>query len=550
MLKRISLFLLLTMIVGMLLPACKNENAPETTTESVTEAKMPDLPLNDYKIIRSEESESSLKKLYDDLYIDIVKDGSFGIKYTDDHLIQGAEADPETPEILCGITNRPESTTAIEALPGYCDYSITLQGKKLCIAANTKESMEEAIAYFLTNITVKDETIYYTGGQYICNKTYPHSNSDLKNYKVVYSALSAKEAASAKSVALWIAKQTGVRVETISDLKAEGQKEIIVGKTTRKDSIDPSELSSDEYRIVMKNEKIYISSRKSAGYTAAIEKMESYMNENKLTNGIDTVGKFDIKNLDGARVMFVGNSFLYYGYCTTTKNKIVFDDQGYFHQVAESMGDDVDVTSVTFGGVGLKSLYSKLTSNYPNYYGKGEKMDAFYQQDYVILQQEGSNASSTAEYAEKIMELFPPETQFCFFIHHHNAQNNHTNVIKTAEKLRDEKGVIYISAGHLIYDVWKGKTKVPGATLTYNKNSFVVNHSDSHHPNYLNGYITALSCYYSITGNSIVDCSHSFVRKTMEYYTKAESNYDKILESDADMRGLKELVEQYADKYN
>ncbi len=549
MLKKISFLLLLTTLLGIFLPACKNET-PELPQEEVTETKMPDLPLNDFKIIRSEEADDLFEKKFADMYLQMYKMGGFGLKYTDDHLMEGVDSDPNVPEILCGLTNRPESEEAVNSLPGYCDYSITLIGKKLCIAANTEESLEEAIAYLIANLKVEGETLYYTGGQYMCNREYPFSESVLKEYKIVFSALSARDAAVAKEISLWIARQTGVKPDTVSDIKPVSDKEIILGKTLRKNSLDPSDYDGNEYKIIMKGSNIFLASRKSAGYTAAIEKLGTLMKENKLSDGLSESGTFELNGLDGGRVMFIGNSFLYYGYCTTTKNKIVFGDKGYFYQVAKAMGDDVDVTSVTYGGAGLKSLYSTITSAHPNYYGKGEKTDSFYDQDFVVLQQEGSNASSTAEYAEKIMALFPPETKFAFFIHHHNAQNGHSNVINTAKKLQKEKGVLYISAGHLMYDIWKGNTKVPGATFEYNKNSFVVNHSDSHHPNYLNGYITALSCYYAMTQKTIVDCPHDFVRKTKEYYTKAESNYDKILESEPDMRGLKQLVEEYIDKYN
>lgn len=62
------------------------------------------------------------------------------------------------------------------------------------------------------------------------------------------------------------------------------------------------------------------------------------MRENRLIENSAGEARFTANTLDGARVMFVGNSFTYYGYCTTTKNQIVFDDQGYFHQVAAAMG--------------------------------------------------------------------------------------------------------------------------------------------------------------------------------------------------------------------
>ena len=83
-------------------------------------------------------------------------------------------------------------------------------------------------------------------------------------------------------------------------------------------------------------------------------------------------------------------------------------------------------------------------------------------------------------------------------------------------------------------------------------NSFCVNQpKDRHHPNYLNGYLTALTVYYAITGRSIVDCPSDFVKTDLCYYKDgATSNFPEILASPADMRGLKQLVEVYVDRYN
>ncbi len=373
---------------------------------------------------------------------------------------------------------------------------------------------------------------------------------ELSGYSIVCSEKNEDVRNAAEEMSLWIESKTGVKAPIISDDAEQVGSEIRIGKTTRVGSVNPEMLMRNTYEIRVGDGSVSLAAGNTLGYNKIIERLETLMNENKLVPEFTESGTFTFYELNNKRVMFIGNSFLYYGYCTTTKNKIVYRDKGYFYQVAKEMGDEVDVTSVTYGGKGLKSLYDILTENHPNYYGKSDNMDVFYKQDFVILQQEGSNAASTEEYAEKIMALFPPETKFAFFIHHHNSQNNHSNVIKTAEKLRDTKGVIYIPEGHLVNHIWSGRTKVPGATLQYNKNSFVVNHTDSHHPNYLNGYLTALSCYYGITGKSILECPYDFVKTTKEYYTKAESNYDLILKSDADMRGLKELTEQYVNSYN
>ncbi len=556
--KRFIICFVLALVLGLALVSCDDPEQPandSTTTAAQVDEPVPDLALNGFVLIRSEDADDASIKLYADLFAEIQKLGKFDMSIKEDFLRPDTQPDPNATEILCGPTNRPESADAVAALPGYFDFSVGVVGKKLCIAANTDEGIENAIEYFKTKLEVRDGTLYYTGGSYVGKRDYPFADAEIAgtavaSYTIVYADGNERDLRSAEKLSMFFAEKTGFKPEVVSDKTAEVQNEIILGKTARSASYDSATLGSGEYVVRVAENKLVLSAGIPAGYEAIIEGLVKLMGEKKLNVGLDEKGRFEVSGLDGSRVMFVGNSFLYYGYCTTTKNKIVLGDKGYFYQVGKEMGDEIDVTSVTYGGKGFKSLYDILVDNYPNHYAKGGTLDHFYEQDYVILQQEGSNASSTLEYAEKIMSLFPPKTKFAFFIHHHNAQKNHTNVLNAAKKLRDEKGVVYIPTGHLIYDVWTGKTKVPGATLNYNKNSFVVDHSDSHHPNYLNGYLTALTCYYALSGKSITDCPHDFVRTTKEYYTKGTSNYDKILASDEDMLGLKELVEQYVWEYN
>ncbi|MBR6709378.1 MAG: hypothetical protein IKL84_06840 [Clostridia bacterium] len=270
------------------------------------------------------------------------------------------------------------------------------------------------------------------------------------------------------------------------------------------------------------------------------------------------LSELQIERLGGARVMFVGNSFTYYGGCTAT-NGYSPEDGGYFKQVAAAMGDDVCVTAMTYGGATFKnrknaekSLIDLMLSAHPDHYGTAGAMDPFYDQDFVILQQAGENPATNEEDARNIMALFPPKTRFCTFIHHHNALRNHHYVIGTAQKLREEGKAIYLPEGHMVVDIWRGLTEVPGATLTYDQDSFCVNQpNDRHHPNYLNGYLTALTVYYGLTGRSIADCPYDFVENDLGYYKNgATSNYPEILASPTDMAGLKQLVERYVDRYN
>ena len=57
--------------------------------------------------------------------------------------------------------------------------------------------------------------------------------------------------------------------------------------------------------------------------------------------------------LDGKRVMFAGNSMLYYGEVVINTNGSPTSKKGIFEKVAESFGDKVAVTNFTYGSAGF-----------------------------------------------------------------------------------------------------------------------------------------------------------------------------------------------------
>lgn len=536
---------------------------PETTADPVPE--ITSVALTSFTLVRGEKADAETLDAVAELFAELSKrEGGENIQFSDDFLMSGTGADSSLPEILFGMTNRPESTQALADLPGYLDFSVGMVGQKLCIAANTPERLADAVAYFLENLSTENGVLTYTGGQYVGCADYPMSDATLagqaiSSFVVVYPTGSATEQAAAEKLSLWFSVNTGVRLPVVDDSTPEQAGEILVGKTARSASMDPAGLASKTYYIGLTGEKLVLSTASAVGYNAILNRLEELMKNYQLKGNFAETEAYATASLDGARVMFVGNSFTYYGNCTATKNEINLNDNGYFKQVAKAMGDDVTVTSVTYGGAVLqpssgskKCLYDVLINAYPNHYGKGGEMDDFYNQDIVIIQQAGENPSNNDPATRRIMAMFPPETQFCFMIHHHNVQKNHTYVLKTAKALRDEGKAIYLPVGHLIHEVWTGKMKVPGGTLKYSQDSFCVNQdNDRHHPNYLNGYLTALTVYHAVTGKSIMDCPYDFVSTSLQYYKNgATSNYPEILASEADMTGLKQLVEQYVEKYN
>lgn len=266
-------------------------------------------------------------------------------------------------------------------------------------------------------------------------------------------------------------------------------------------------------------------------------------------------------SFDKKRIIFVGNSFTFFGNCV---NVNTFDsvDDGYFWSLAKAYGDDVTVTNFTWGGASFlhkgddiapRALYEKMRELHPAYYNnpQGLPIDDFYRQDAVVLQQSGDSIAETYEDARLIMELFTPETKFGFYITTYDAFHSFEPSFEAARRIRDNGGV-YIPLGHLVDDIISGRAEVEKSRVKYDKNSFVVcREHDRFHPNTLTGYLTALCTYCAFTQRDMVDSEHFFVEAMSgDFYTLGESNHDSIIASDRDMRSLKMLVRDYCKKYN
>lgn len=268
------------------------------------------------------------------------------------------------------------------------------------------------------------------------------------------------------------------------------------------------------------------------------------------------------ESFDKKRIAFVGNSFTFYGKCV---NVNAFDglDDGYFYQLARSLGDDVTVTNFTWGGASFwhkgsgfaqRMLYERMKELHPAYYNnpEGLPVEDFYRQDAVVLQQSGDRIKETYEDARLIMSLFAPETVFGFYITTYDAFHDFEPSFEAAERIRDGGGV-YIPLGHMVNDIIKGNATVKDSEFEYNKNSFIVcKEGDGFHPNTLTGYLTALTVYYAFTERDITDAAYDFAcgLDKEKHYTLGETNHGEILCSDKELRSLKEQVMLYCRRYN
>ena len=570
--KKYFIVILLLITCIFLLNACNSENdslsETQENTQDYTQAPTEDptlqptpntkgIDISNFTMIRPENPGSSkYREIAMNCWINLRS--KITLEFKDDWVKNESDADNDKYEILIGKTNRPESAEAIDALEGYYDYGIFIIGNKICIAAKTEDMLDAACELFLQNVTADDDTATYAFKETVI-KTYDYTRpsltvagEDISSFSIVLSKeATSSEKTLANCIVEYLRLVNGVDMPILTDEASETEFEILIGNTERTESSAAQELSDREYLTSVFGKKLIIASSVHSGYSLISDRIESLFDDLSKNELYQYKDSLPTQSLDGKRVMFIGNSFIYYGNCVDT-NGFKMDDTGYFKDVAKAMGDNVTVTTLTPGGSNLKSVYEELIKDYPNFYGSGNELDDIYKQDFVVLQQAGSNAESTEEYARKFMALFAPETKFAFFVHHHNVQNNHTYVIGTAEKLRDEGSAVYISQGHLIYDLWTNKVENPDATMKYNQDSFCVNQpNDRHHPNYLNGYLLALQVYHAFTDRSIVDTDSNFVSESLEFYKNgATSNYPQILQSESDMHGLKKLIEEYYYTFN
>lgn len=269
-------------------------------------------------------------------------------------------------------------------------------------------------------------------------------------------------------------------------------------------------------------------------------------------------------SLDGQKIMFAGNSLLYYGEVVINDSGSPTQKKGVFEKVAEFFGDKVTVTNFTYGSAGFTDgrekastdgiptsyanygIYQLMKELHPNHYNNknGKEMDPFYDQDVVILQQRGASISSTYDQAKQIAALFPEDTRFAVVITHYDTKNASTTGAALKKTLAD--GWTVIPAGDLVTDLWNGK--ISGSSFKYTKNDFVIT-KDNVHPNYLTGYIKALMTYCALTSRTAVGADYSFVNRSLSYYAGAgETQFEDVLASPSEMLLIQGLIDSYIKK--
>lgn len=268
------------------------------------------------------------------------------------------------------------------------------------------------------------------------------------------------------------------------------------------------------------------------------------------------------EGLDGKKVLFVGDSFLFTGRAVLQNKEVREEgrryDTGYFYQLCKANGAEVAVTNWTYGGTGLQQIMDGYIHIFRDH-----------SYDYVIMSG-GRNSKNTIAALEKTMDRYievfraaNPNVQFIYLVtsgaHNISVKESFSmDVLNNLDKI-EAKGIRVVDWGKMVADIIRGQVEVPGSEVTFDKFSFVHNKSmeDGFHPNQLSGYLVALFVYCAITGESAVGQPYDFwnnkeLHKSfdpvayMNYgYKLGTSNYQDIFASPETMEGLQTLVDRY-----
>ena len=290
-----------------------------------------------------------------------------------------------------------------------------------------------------------------------------------------------------------------------------------------------------------------------------------------------TTPQASIDALDGKKVLFIGNSYTFYGYCVMYQHYNVLtqrertDNRGLFYYLCQEKGIDVEVTNWTFGGHSLTHLFGDACtmSSERECYGADHDsylVDTYF--DYVCIQPytEPLFTGDFNSYVQPILDIFRaanPNVKFLLLVPHMAMERsyNWTAELSTISK----EDFIICNWGGMLHDIVQKRIAVPGATQEYYRPTFVVSVSkeDGHHQNLLGGYLTTLMVYCAITGESAVGqpydlCDNPKLNPSFDleafqaerYIHEPYTNFVEVFRSEADMRGLQELTDLYLTKFN
>lgn len=148
-LYKYSLYIVLAFCILLFFSCDNSGTAPEEDFINITESKAEPDSIDHYVIVRSDMASDieikaavRLRSALSDIY-------GYDFAIETDWEYKDKPVSPSRPEILVGITNRPESAEKSAGLR-YDDYIIDTSGQKIVVSGGSSEAVAEAVEYFIT----------------------------------------------------------------------------------------------------------------------------------------------------------------------------------------------------------------------------------------------------------------------------------------------------------------------------------------------------------------------------------------------------------------
>ncbi len=276
--------------------------------------------------------------------------------------------------------------------------------------------------------------------------------------------------------------------------------------------------------------------------------------------------------LNGKKVIFVGDSNVYWGRCVDPKPRTILTqkerecDYGSFYQICKQNGMKPNVTNWTFGRHRLGNIFGGICTVNAECKGINHMeyiTDPYYDYVFICPSARAGGEKYIKEDISMVMDFFKkanPSVQFiiicCASIYGVNDDGTYRNGTIDYIKHLSESGITVANWGRIVYDILNGNCEVPNAINEFAKSTFVIN--DDKHPNLLAGYIASLTAFCALTGKSAVGQKYDYfyneeLRNIFDIPTYIDTyyddtyttNFDKVFESKSDMEGLQLLIDKY-----
>ena len=263
-LRIVSLLMAVLLFSVCFLTSCKDKNGSDDSTGDV-------IKLSEYQIVHPKSASEKVTAAAETLK----KGLSVDLAVTDD----SAAADESKKEILLGLTDRAETTAALEEIPAG-KYGIAVRGNKIIILAREDAILGDAVQYFL-NLCGNKSEIELADNYLHLSDAYPFLNivTDGKSNYTIVSGANASESVSTyvTQIRETIYNLTGVRnismePDSYGNANERTKLEIVVGDTNREVSGEAlSGIGADGYCIKVIGNSIVINAHSAAGLKAAVD---------------------------------------------------------------------------------------------------------------------------------------------------------------------------------------------------------------------------------------------------------------------------------------